>query len=91
MTVSETARKIYRLTKDSPAAVASIRTEAASLALSIATNPDTAFELTSGTVNNQTFSGKRTMTNQDRLDMLSQVLWSYDNCQQLPRTTRSLF
>jgi hypothetical protein len=86
-----TARKIYRATKDSPAAVAQIRAEFSALALSLATNPDAAFELTSSTVNGQTFSGKRTMTNQERLDLLSQVVWSYDNCQQLPRTTRTLF
>lgn len=71
--------------------MAAIRAEFTDLALSLATDPDSAFELTSSTVNGQTFSGKRTMTNQDRLDLLSQVVWSYDNCQQLPSTTRILF
>ena len=91
MSTAATARIIYRATKDVPAAVTAIRDEFAALALSIATDPNSAFELTSSTVNGQTFSGKRTMTNEDRLALLGQVVWSYDNEQQLPRYTRTLF
>jgi len=89
--VSATARKIYRATCNSPSAAAQIRAEYAALALSIATDPDAAFELTSSTVNGQTFSGKRTTTNDERLALLSEIVWSYDNCQALPRSTRLQF
>lgn len=91
MSTAATARIIYQATKDSAEAVAAIRAELTALALSIATDPNAAFELTSSTVNGQTFSGKRTMTNQDRLGLLRQVVWSYDNEQQLPSSTRILF
>lgn len=89
--VSATARRIYRATCNSPSAIAQIRAEYATLALSIATDPDAAFELTSSTVNGQTFSGKRTTTNEERLALLSEVVWSYGNAQTLPRSTRMLF
>jgi hypothetical protein len=89
--VSATARLIYRATRNDALAVASIRSEYTALALSLATDPDSAFELTSSTVNGQTFSGKRTTTNGERLAMLSEIIWSYDNGQALPRSTRIIF
>lgn len=91
MSSQATARRIYNATKCNPAAVAQIRSEYTALALSLATDPDSAFELTSSTVNGQTFSGKRTSTNDERLALLAEVIWMYDNEQALPRTTRVLF
>tara|TARA_R100000655_G_scaffold91563_1_gene132313 strand:+ start:418 stop:693 length:276 start_codon:yes stop_codon:yes gene_type:complete len=79
MSVIQTARAIYSVLQNDSAAEAKIRTEAAELALSIATNPDKSFELTSSTVNGQTFSGSRTMTNHDRLNLLSLIISMYDN------------
>jgi hypothetical protein len=89
--VSATARLIYAATRNDAVAVAAIRAEYTALALSIATDPDAAFELTSSTVNGQTFSGKRTTTNSERLALLSEIVWSYENGQALPRSTRILF
>lgn len=91
MNVSATARRIYAATKCNPSAVASIRAEFEELALAIAADPDAAFELTSSTVNGQTFSGNRTATNEDRLALLSEIVWSYNNGQALPRVTQQLF
>ena len=71
--------------------MASIRAEHTALAVQIATNPDAGFELTSSTINGQTFSGKRTITNEDRLSILAKVVWMLDNETPLPRTTRILF
>lgn len=89
--ISATARSIYRATRNDAVAVAAIRAEYALLAVSLATDPDSAFELTSSTVNGQTFSGKRTTTNEERLALLSEIVWSYDNGQALPRSTQMLF
>jgi hypothetical protein len=91
MNASATARLIYRATRNDALAVAAIRAEYSALALSIATDPDAAFELTSSTVNGQTFSGKRTTTNGERLALLSEIVWSYNNGQALPRSTRIIF
>lgn len=89
--VSATASRIYRAIRCNAAAVARIRAEYADLALSLATDQDAAFELTSSTVNGQTFSGKRDSTNDDRLALLEQVIWCLDNNYHVPRTTRISF
>lgn len=89
--VSATARRIYEATKCNAAAVAQIRAEHLELALALATDPDAAFDLTSSTTNGQTFSGKRNGTSEDRLALLDEVVWCYDNESAVPRTTRLLF
>lgn len=71
--------------------MATLKTEAEALALSILTNPDSAFELTSSTVNGQTFSGRRTMTNGERLDMLRLVIAQFENGCPLSTTGRAYF
>ena len=85
------ARTIYLTVKDDALAVAAIRAEAASLALSLATSPDAAFELTSSTVNGQTFSGRRTMSNTERLALLRYVINQIDAGRPLNTDTRAIF
>jgi len=70
---------------------AAIRTERAALASSIATNSQTAFELTSSTVNGQTFSGTRTMTNMERFRMLGQVVAMLDANKRVGSDGRAYF
>lgn len=85
------ARSIYLTIRDNPAAIAAIQEEASSLALSLATNPDASFELTSSTVNGQTFSGRRTMSNGDRLNMLRLIIKQLEAGRPLNLDTRAVF
>jgi hypothetical protein len=86
-----TARRVYQALKNNAEAVATIREEHAAVALLIATNPDASFELTSSTVNGQTFSGKRTWTNEDRLAHLAQLVEMFDSERPIPSKTRIVF
>tara|TARA_R110001599_G_scaffold297147_1_gene501374 strand:+ start:149 stop:409 length:261 start_codon:yes stop_codon:yes gene_type:complete len=72
------AQTIYATLATNKAAEAEIRAEAISLARSIATDANKSFELTSSTVNGQTFSGTRTMSNLDRLQLLGLIVNMYD-------------
>jgi len=85
------ARTIYLTLRDDAPAIALMLAEAKSLALSLATDPNTAFELTSSTVNGQTFSGTRSMSNKDRLAMLRLVLRQVETGFPLDTTTRAVF
>jgi len=85
------ARSIYQTICDNPAAIASVKAEAGALALSLATDPDASFELTSSTVNGQTFSGRRTMSNGDRLTMLRLILKQVDAGRPMNLDTRAVF
>lgn len=85
------ARTIYLTLRDDAPAIALMLAEAKSLALSLATDPNTAFELTSSTVNGQTFSGTRSMSNKDRLAMLRLVLRQVESGCPLDITTRAVF
>jgi hypothetical protein len=85
------ARTIYLTLRDDAPAIALMIAEAKSLALSLATDPNTAFELTSSTVNGQTFSGTRSMSNKDRLAMLRLVLRQVESGCPLDITTRAVF
>lgn len=91
MDLVATANSIYAIVGCDAAAVAQLRAEARDLALSLATDPDAAFELTSSTTNGQTFSGKRTSTNGERLELLKMVIWAIDNGQPYPTRTRAVF
>ena len=75
----QSARAIYSALASDSVAEAKIRAERSALALSLAEDPEKSFELTSATVNGQTFSGTRTMTNFDRLNMLGLIVAMYDN------------
>ena len=85
------ARTIYLTLCEDASAIAQLRAEAKSLALALATDPNTAFELTSSTVNGQTFSGTRSMSNKDRLSMIRLVLRQVDSGCPIDLTTRAVF
>jgi len=85
------ARTIYLTLRDDAPAIALMLAEAKSLALSLATDPNTAFELTSSTVNGQTSSGTRSMSNKDRLAMLRLLLRQVEAGFPLDTTTRAVF
>ena len=84
------ARTIYLTLRDDASAIAQLRAEAKSLALSLPTDPNTTFQLTSSTVNGQTFSGTRSMSNEDRLAMLRLVLLQVESGCPLDITTRAV-
>ena len=73
-----TAREIYLVAKDNATLAAAVQTEYDALASALVTDSETAFELTSGTVNGQSFSGTRTMTKAQRLRMLGVVVKMLD-------------
>ena len=77
--VATLGNHIYASVKDNAASCAAIRTEAASLALSLATDPNAAATVTSATVNGQTFTARDSMTQIDRLKMLRWVVKCLDN------------
>lgn len=85
------ARTIYLTLRDDVSAIAKLRAEASSLALALATDPNTAFELTSSAVNGQMFSGTRSMSNKDRLAMLRLILRQVEQGCPLDTTTRAVF
>ena len=73
-----TAKAIFDALKDDKAAEVQIRTEFKTLALQLATDDSKGFEITSSTVNGQTFSGTRSMTKRDRFEMLRMVVNMFD-------------
>jgi hypothetical protein len=89
--VHATANRIYAATRNDAVAVAAIRAQFTAHALSLGEDPEAFFQLTSSTVNGQTFSGNWVATTDEKLAMLSQVVWSYNNGQALPRSTRIIF
>lgn len=91
MSIARQARSAYLSLRGSSAHLATIKAEAESLALSLLTNPDSAFELTSSTVNGQTFSGRRTMSNGERLEMLRLVIRQFETGHPLSTTGRAYF
>lgn len=74
MSLFQQAQVIYDAIKSDSSAMATVRTEYSALAIAIATDPDKSMALTSATVNGQTFGGTRTMTNNQRLLMLRDVV-----------------
>lgn len=78
MSIFSTARQIYLVAKDDPTLAAKVRAERSSLALSFVDDPGALFELTSSTVNGQSFSGELNMTKKDKLAMLGQVVAMLD-------------
>jgi len=88
MNVAATANTIYHAIKDNPPAIAQIRAEFASLALSIATDPNASARVTSATVNGQTFTASAAMTNGQRLTLLRWVVACLDN--QTPISTTQI-
>lgn len=91
MNIAETARAIYAAVKDSPTACASIRAEFASLALAIATDPNSTAQVTSSTVNGQSFTTAQTMTNGNRLMLLRLIVTSLNQGRAVSSTAISVF
>ncbi len=87
----QTAQNIYLALKDNNEAQAKIRNELECLAESIALDPDKSFELTSSTVNGQSFSGNRSMTNIERLNLLNLVVTMFNNGTVASTRTRPIF
>ena len=71
--------------------VANIRQELKDLAESIATNPAFSSQVTSASVNGQSFSKTHAMTNQQRLHMLHQVVRMVDNLDTVSSRVRPIF
>jgi hypothetical protein len=69
----DTARSIYLAICDDPQAISAVRTERASLALAIATDPNGAVHVTSATMNGQTFMATNSLKPTERLRVLALV------------------
>ena len=74
MSIAQTGNAIYSAIKDDPVALQAVRDEYARLALSIATDPNATAQVTSSTVNGQSFSTSHTMSNGARLKLLQWVV-----------------
>lgn len=74
MSIFRQARTIYLALRDDATSQAKIQQELSTLALAIATDPNASMKITSATVNGQTFSGQQTMTQAERMQMLSMVV-----------------
>lgn len=69
-----TARDIYLAIKDDASAIIDLREERARLAKEIATTDGGSMEITSATVNGQSYAGRRSMTKSLRLRLLTTVI-----------------
>jgi hypothetical protein len=74
----KTANAIYQAIKDDSSAVAEVRAEYKALAKEVATSPSGGQELTSATVNGQSFSSSTTMSKIQRLKMLAMLIRALD-------------
>lgn len=85
MSLYATARHIYIALKDDATAMEAVRSERARLALEIATDPQAGLQITSSTVNGQSFTASASgmMTGNQKLSMLSQVC-AMDNAGRVP-------
>lgn len=78
MSVHSFANAIYHAVKDDASSIAAIRAEYASLALKVATDPNGTAQVTSSTINGQTFTATVGMRNTDRLQLLRRVIACLD-------------
>lgn len=79
MSPTGTARLVYKAIRADPDSIAAIRAEYQTLALEAATSNDFGFDLTSSTVNGQSFGGTRSITKASRLAMLGQLTAMLDS------------
>ena len=91
MNVASLGNTIYSAVKCDAQASAAIRAEFASLALSIATDPNASARVTSATINGQTFSAQSAMTNGQRLQVLRWVVAWLDNGAPISSTQLTTF
>lgn len=80
------ARNIYRALSDDAQAIESLRTEARTLAIAIATDDNASSTITSSTFNGQSFAMTQGFTPAQRLAVLSRVVQWYD-CGGMPSRT----
>jgi len=78
MNLLSTARAAYEAIKDDEKIIADLRAERKSLAKSILTDPTYSTQITSASVNGQSFSKTHTTTNGQRLQMLGLVIRMVD-------------
>jgi len=81
------ASVLYSSLRDDPVAVATIRNELKALALNIATDPSYGTQITSATVNGQSYAGSAVMSNLDSLAALRAFVRAVDN--QTPPSSRT--
>lgn len=79
MGIAETALSVAKALRYDSASLAELRSEYSRLALEIATNPDGGSDITSATVNGQSFAKMVSMTKSDRLKLIERALWHIDN------------
>jgi hypothetical protein len=77
MGIASTTLSIAKAIRYDAGAIANLRAEYSRLAQEIAV--DGGGEITSATVNGQSFTKQPTMTKTERLSLLDQVLWRIDN------------
>ena len=91
MSLYATARTIYNALADDEKSMAAIRDERKALALSIATDPNGSTQVTSATVNGQTFTAMQGMKAGERLRVLSLVCAMSDVGTPVSNQTTALF
>ena len=91
MDIYSTAKSVYKALKDDVTAIAALRSELASLALEVATSSKGGTEITSATVNGQSFAGTVSMTKSDRLQLLNLVISFVDAGGCISRRSRVFF
>lgn len=93
MSIFVAARQIYMALRDDPSSIDAIRTERGTLALAIATDPNYGREITSATVNGQSFTASTagSMTNLQRLYLLSTICRMDDIGAPVSTTTQAIF
>ena len=92
MSIFVGARQIYMALRDDPSSIDAIRAERVTLALAIATDPNYGREITSATVNGQSFTASTAgaMTNLQRLSLLSTICRMDDIGATVSSTTRAV-
>ena len=79
MNIATTGNTIYAAIRGNAVSCAAIRTEFASLALSIATDANASARITSATINGQSFSSSGGITQGERLKLLRWIVACIDN------------
>lgn len=91
MSLHGDTNSIYHAIKDNAAAQAKIRAEFASLAVTIATDPNASARVTSATIDGQTFSSQAAMTEGQRLNLLRRVVACLDAQSPISKTVIPTF
>lgn len=78
MSPTQLAGILYSTLKDDASAVAALRAELSTLALKIGTDPGFGTQITSGTINGQSYTGETVLSNMERLAMLRAFIRAVD-------------